>query len=311
MRGRFCYWRRRTRTPKPSRRSTRPPNGTCRRRSCAGAVRWRCSLSINCHRLDGNLTPWLPAYSSPSARSASLSSGLSIYEGRFSAAAAELDQAIRADRLAGQTYPERVRRYLLGRLALLRGNRSEALQHAREMTGGQDVRVEHSITRGTCRFSGRLWPPLKGHSNACGPSPPSVQTRLQRAARFNWKARSPRVAGKTPELPNSSRRPRGIPDIPCACGARAACRTQSRLAVCSRGVETGRGRARQHLRHGFPADVMLAHLQLARANAKLGEVREAGADYDRVLAAWRSGDDNSLRRRVLEESLQLSDRRTR
>ena len=42
------------------------------------------------------------------------SSGLSIYEGRFSAAAAELDQAVRADRLAGQTYPERVRRVPAG-----------------------------------------------------------------------------------------------------------------------------------------------------------------------------------------------------
>ena len=68
---------------------------------------------------------------------------LSIYEGKFTAAAEDLEEGVRRDRLSSHTYPERVGLYLLGRLALLRRDRTEALRLARELTAGADARVEH------------------------------------------------------------------------------------------------------------------------------------------------------------------------
>ena len=52
------------------------------------------------------------------------------------------------------------------------------------------------------------------------------------------------------------------------------------------------------LRHGFPADLVLARLQLARASARLGLIADARASYDLVLATWQWGDTTPIRRRA-------------
>src|SRR4029453_9533987 len=70
-------------------------------------------------------------------------SRLLIYEGEFSSATEGLERAVRSDRFAGRAYPEPPRRSLLGRLALLRGDKEEALRQADAMLQGTDLRVEH------------------------------------------------------------------------------------------------------------------------------------------------------------------------
>ena len=64
------------------------------------------------------------------------------------------------------------------------------------------------------------------------------------------------------------------------------------------------------LLHGFPADLVLARLQLARASARLGLIADARAGYDFVLETWQQG-DTPIRRRAQDESSHLSDRRLR
>jgi hypothetical protein len=239
-------------------------------------------------------------------------SRLMIYEGRFAAVADDLDQAVRADRLSGHTYPERVRRYLLGRLALLRGNKSEALEHARAMTTGAEVRVEHLHHA--------------GHLQVLGGAVASAEETLKRL-RVVWAARpnaftqscTLQLEGEIAALRGQVGRAADLfkeadaaqPTYHAHVGlaelAERRLDWQSAAAEW-RQVVADRGSI---LRHGFPADVVLAHLQLARASARLGQTADAQAGFDSVMAAWEQGDDTPLRRRVREESLQLSDRRMR
>lgn len=239
-------------------------------------------------------------------------SRLLIYEGRFAAAADDLDQAVRADRLSSHTYPERVGQYLLGRLALLRGNQTEALQHARDMTAGQEVRVEHLHHA--------------GHLQILGGSVASAEKTLKRLLDISSERPNAFTRSCTLQLEGeiAARRGHVGPATDLFKEAAAAYPTYHAhvgLAQLAEGRLDWRSAAAEWrqvvaargdiLRYGFPADLVYAHLQLARASARLGQMADARAGYDRVIAAWQHGDDTLLRRRVLEESLHFSEMRTK
>jgi serine/threonine protein kinase/tetratricopeptide (TPR) repeat protein len=239
-------------------------------------------------------------------------SRLSIYEGQFAAATASLDQAVRVDRQSSHTYPERVGRYLLGRLALLRGDRAGALQQARDLTAGQEVRVEHLHHA--------------GHLQILGDAVAAAQQTLKQlqtisSERPNAFTRSctllleGEIAARTGGLVRAADL---FKEADAAFPVYRAHAGLARLAEARQDWQSAAAEWRQVvaargdiLRHGFPADLVLGHLQLARANAKLGRVEDAQAGYNRVIAAWQQGDDTALRRRVLEESGQLGDGRAK
>jgi len=240
------------------------------------------------------------------------STGLLIYEGRFAAVAGDLDGAIRADRQSSHTYSERFRRYQLGRLALLQGNQREALQQAREMTTGEDVRVEHfhhaghlqtlagaiESAEGTLKRLRGMW---KERPNAFTQSC-TFQLEGEIAARRGHGDRASHLFKEA-----DAAFPTYHAHVELAQLAERRSDWQSAAAEW-RQVVAARGAI---LRHGFPVDVVIADLQLARANARLGRIADARAGYSRVIAAWQNSDDKSLRSRVLEESIRLSDGRMR
>jgi tetratricopeptide (TPR) repeat protein len=238
------------------------------------------------------------------------SSRLMIYEGRFAAAASELDQSVRADRLSGHSYPERVGLYLLGRLALLHGNHAEALLRARDMTAGDDVRVEHLHHAGHLQILGGALPAAENTLKRLLAISSERPNAFTRSCALQLQAKIAAKSGRTAKAADLFKEANAAyPTYHAHIGLAEL--AQSRLdwhaaAAEWRQVVAARG---DILRHGFPADLVLADLQLARMGAKLGESVEAQAGYDRIVAAWQNGDDSMLRRRALEESSQFSDRR--
>jgi tetratricopeptide (TPR) repeat protein/tRNA A-37 threonylcarbamoyl transferase component Bud32 len=237
---------------------------------------------------------------------------LLIYEGRFATADSALDQSVRSDRLSNNTYPERVGLYLLGRLALLRGHRAEALARARDMTSGEDVKVEHLHHA--------------GHLQVLAGDLPAAEATLQRLAAISKERPNAFTRSCTIQLQAGIAALRGrdaqaadllkeadaaYPGYHAHVGLAELAEKHSDWRAAADEWRQVTGARGDILRHGFPADFILARLQLARASARLGLIADARASYDFVLATWQRGDMTPIRRQALDESSHLSDRRLR
>jgi tetratricopeptide (TPR) repeat protein len=233
---------------------------------------------------------------------------LSIYEGRLALATERLDSAVRADRLAGRLYPERIRRYLLGRLALLRGDAAGARRQADEMLAGADVRVEHLLHAGYLQVASgdlpaaertlaRLRALLAERPNAFGRSSALLIEGSLAARRGQDPTELLRQADAA--FPNPYARV-GLAERAAGRADWAAAASAWERVIAQRGVI---------LRDGFPADLALAELRRAEAHARLGQVVDADAGFRRVLAMWEHGDETAFRRQARDELQQLSTRR--
>ncbi len=220
---------------------------------------------------------------------------LAILEGHRREARDELARAARADRLAGRAYPERHRRYLLGRLALLDGDRAGALREGRELTtGGGEPSVEELHNAGHLQL-------LAGNVAAAR----RTLERVQRAV---------------PERPGAFGRSRVLlleAGIAATAGHQATAELYREAAAAfpnylshlglaqwleSRGDWRGAlaewqrvvGARGEILRYGFPADWVLAHVGAARMLVRLGDPAQARRSFEHALAAWKDGDQDRL-----------------
>jgi tetratricopeptide (TPR) repeat protein len=232
-------------------------------------------------------------------------SRLQIYEGEFSSAIASLESAVRADRFAGRAYPERARRYLLGRLALLSGDKGEALRQADAILQGADLRVEHlhhagylQVLAGDVRAAEdtlkRLQLLLAAHPNAFGRSS-ALHLEGEIAGRRN------RIATELLHEADAAF-PIYYAHVRLAELAEARKDWSAAIAEWSQVI----GSRGDILRDGFPADLPNAELRRARANARVGNIPDAKAGYEHVLGIWQRGDDMPIRREAAIEVRQLS-----
>ena len=234
---------------------------------------------------------------------------LLIFQGQFAVATEKLEQAVRVDRFAGRPYPERIRRYLLGRLALLRGDRPGAVRQASEMIKGPDVRVEH------------LW--HAGYLQVLADDLSAASDTLAKLAAVV--AEHPNVFGRSNvlHLEGEIAVRRGLDGTELLRQSDAASpNTYARMRLAelaerrkdwreaitewTRVVET-RGAI---LRNGFAADHVVAVWRRAQNQVRVGDVAKAQPEYQRVIEIWQNGDDTADRRRVRDELDQLSVRRT-
>ena len=232
-------------------------------------------------------------------------SRLLIYEGEFSSASQGLESAVRSDRFAGRAYPERARRYLLGRLALLRGDKEEALRQAEAMLQGTEVRMEH------LHYAGYLQA-LAGDMRAADDTLKRLRTMLTARPNAFGRSSALHLEGEI-----AARRDRIATELLHEADAAfpiyyahvrlaelaerqkdwAAAVTEWTQVIGSRG---------DILRDGFPADLPVAELRRARDNVRVGNVADAKAGYEHVLGLWQRGDDTTLRREAADDARQLS-----
>jgi tetratricopeptide (TPR) repeat protein len=233
---------------------------------------------------------------------------LLIYEGKFAAAAASLEKTARADRAAGRTYPERVRRYLIGRLALLRGDRKTALEQAALMIEGDEVRVEH------LHHAAELQVRAGDLTTAEGTRRRLEAVQAERPTPFTLSslrlleadlARGRRDLDRAVDLYHDADATNATYHAHVGLAEIAASRSDwPGAAKAWRDVIASRG---EILRYGFPGDWVLAHVELARASAKAGVPVDARAAYARALNAWKDGDDTPYRSEARQAQARLSE----
>ena len=228
---------------------------------------------------------------------------LLIYSGQFEAARVSLADRIRADQQAGRGYPERLRRYLLGRIAALDGNAPEARRQARAIldarAAGGDLRVEHLHAAG-------LLAVLGGDLAAAGQALTRLRTLTKGAGGFarscelHLEGESARARGRLPEAIESFRQsaaayPNYLAHLSLAwiydAGQQRAEATREWEAVVA-----ARGDV---LRNGFPADWVLAQSRLAQLYEAAGDRSRREAACAQVRAAWARGDSARVRRDAL------------
>ena len=232
-------------------------------------------------------------------------SRLLIYEGEFSSASQGLESAVRSDRFAGRAYPERARRYLLGRLALLRGDKEEALRQAEAMLQGTEVRMEH------LHYAGYLQA-LAGDMRAADDTLKRLRTMLTARPNAFGRSSALHLEGEI-----AARRDRIATELLHEADAafpiyyahvrlaELAERQKDWAAAVTEWTEVIGSRG-DILRDGFPADLPVAELRRARNNARVGNVADAKAGYEHVLGLWQRGDDTTLRREAADDARQLS-----
>ena len=237
---------------------------------------------------------------------------LLIYEGRFTTAGSALDQSVRSDRLSNNTYPERVGLYLLGRLALLRGNRAEALARARDMTSGEDVKVEHLHHAGHLQVLAADLAAAEGTLKRLAAISKERPNAFTRSCTIQLQAGIAALRGRDAQAADLLKEAdAAYPSYHAHVGLAELAEKRSDWRAAAQEWRQVAGARGDILLHGFPADLVLARLQLARASARLGLIADARAGYDFVLETWQQGDTTPIRRRTQDESSHLSDRRLR
>jgi len=228
---------------------------------------------------------------------------LALYSGEFVDAQASLRDNIRADQQAGRGYAEWLRRYLLGRAALIDGDAGEALRQARAILGaspaGGELRLEH------LHYAGVL--------AAMGGDAVTADLALQRlralagpAAGF---ARScerhlagdiARVRGRLPEAVEAYQASAAAyPNYLAHQGLATIYDTQHQATGAMREWEAVVAARGDVIRNGFPVDWVVAQLRLARLYTAAGDIARAAASCAAARTAWAHADDTRVRRDLL------------
>jgi tetratricopeptide (TPR) repeat protein/tRNA A-37 threonylcarbamoyl transferase component Bud32 len=233
------------------------------------------------------------------------------YEGKFSAARGHLQSIIQRDEQAHSKGLQPVSRYVLGRIFLLLDQPQLAQQQADQILAAPEADLQII----DLRSAGTLY----ARSGAVAPAR-RVATRLETVSR-----ETPTAWNKSAlltlqgEIALAEGKPKtavaaflaaeaAYPQAPSRLGLALAYEAQRdwRLAAEQwNKVIQSRG---EILREEFPADLVLAHLQLARIDDRLGDLEGARSQYQEFLQFWQQSDNVRQRREALHEQTRLLDR---
>jgi len=236
--------------------------------------------------------------------------GAYIYEGRFGAAVEELEAGIRLDRKFRNPRPERLRRYLLARIHLQRGDvRAARLEVDSILSAGVG-----SLEQSELRWTGMLLARLGDRQRA--------QVLLQRLdalrdqiASADVKSSYNNVAAEIAASANEDKQAEelflaAIGEYPRAVSILGLARVYTarhdwiRARAEWESVIQARG---EILFQEFPADWVLAHLEAGRATQAAGDPAAARAYYDAFLQTWRRADDLPVLRQAVAERKALGE----
>ncbi len=231
-----------------------------------------------------------------------------IYEGRFGEAIEQLYAGIRLDQKLRNRSPERLRRYLLARIFLLRGEPGLARTELRALVtpGPESLSPEELQRAGTlCAWlrdlseARRLLNQLERVRNR-------VASSYSESCYHNLAGEVALAEGRTRQAVESflgatAEYERFVSDHGLA-RAYAAQRDWTRARAEWQQVIDARGQA---FYSGFPADLVLAHLHLGRVLRRLNDLESARGHYQVFLQVWDRADALPLRREALAEWQQV------
>jgi tetratricopeptide (TPR) repeat protein/tRNA A-37 threonylcarbamoyl transferase component Bud32 len=231
-----------------------------------------------------------------------------IYEGKFRTAQVHVQSIIQRDRQAHTKGLQPVSHYLLGRILLLLDQPRLAQQQADQIMAAPEADLQTI----DLRSAGTLYAQAGAVAAAR-----RILSRLEAVGHespTNWnKSALLTLQGEVALAENMPK-----PAVAAFLGAEAAYpQAPSRLGL-ARAYEAGQdwnlAAAQWHkviesrgeiLREEFPADLVLAHLQLARIEDRLGNVAEARAQYGEFLGLWQQSDDVRQRHEAVREQSRL------
>lgn len=220
---------------------------------------------------------------------------LDIHDGKFAAARARLEADMALDTSEARLEAAPIRGYLLGRIHLLTGHREAAIAAADDI-----LRFDASrLTFSHFHYAGALYALADQRDKTR-----SVLAALERRGdERQWpryaqscqaflQGELARLGGRYDEAAGNFSRARALYPHYLALQARARVQQRQRrwkeAAADWEAVASLRGEV---MRDGFPADLVLAHLELGRIYARLGDTTRASQDYRRFLEAWQDADD--------------------
>ncbi len=231
-----------------------------------------------------------------------------IYEGKLRAAIEQLQAGIRLDQKLRNRSPERLRRYLLARIFLVRGEPGLARTELRALvTPGPE-----SLGPEELRRAGTLYAWLSDLSEARRLLKQLELVRSRIASSYsescyhNLAGEVALAEGRTQQAVESflgatAEYERFVSDQGLA-RAYAAQHDWTRARAAWQQVIDARG---QVFHSGFPADLVLAHLHLGRVLRRLTDLEGAERHYQAFLRGWEGADDLPVRREALDERRQL------
>lgn len=227
-----------------------------------------------------------------------------MYEGKFAAARAHLESVIQRDLSAHTKGLQPVGYTLLGRIYLLLGQPLLARHQADQMMAAPeaDLQVFDMLSAGV----------IYARAQAVAPAR-TVLRRLERASReapTAWNRRS--LLALQGEIALAERVPKeALTAFLEADNTYPQASTHTGLAAVFEAQHDWRHAAEQWqrvlnargeiLQEEFPADLILAHLQLARIDDRLGDTVSARRQYEEFLQLWQHGDDLRQRREATGE----------
>jgi tetratricopeptide (TPR) repeat protein len=227
-----------------------------------------------------------------------------IYEGKLGAAIEQLYAGIRLDQKLRNRPPERVRRYLLARIFLVRGEPGPARTELRALVApGPESLGPEELQR-----AGTLYAWLKDLSEARRLLNQLELVRNRIASSYsescyhNLAGEVALAEGRTRQAVESflsaTAEYEGFVSDQGLARAYTAQRDWTRAREKWQQVIDARG---QVFHSGFPADLVLAHLYLGRVLRRLNDLESARSHYQVFLQVWDRADELSVRREALAE----------
>ncbi len=234
---------------------------------------------------------------------------IEVYEGKLSAAVERLKAGIQKDEEAGNRSAELLRRYLLASSYALRGEKPLARRHLQWILASGEPR---SLQAEDLRRAGTLYAQmgdlaqahavLKDLEGLAVDSPTPFNKTCRAILRAEVLTAEAKPAEAVQLLQSSAMR---YPDHSYRLALARAYQVQqdwTHAETAWRQVLADKG---EILRNGFPADWVLANLELARAFRRNG-VDQARKQYQQFFAIWRDADDIPVRRQAQREWNELN-----
>jgi len=231
-----------------------------------------------------------------------------LYQGKLKSAEAELSRQIQTIHAQGAGL-QLFRRYLLGRIYLIQGNAQAAELQADLMlhTATSDLKSNDLLEAGTLYARGgriakarQVLRQLNDLRKTTGSSEKQQSFRDLEGEILLAKAR-PQQA----EIPFSVSAESFAPYV-SSIGLARAYQAEGRWDLSAQQWERTLGERGEILQNGFPPDLVIAHLELARAYRQMNNRNLALKHYEEVLRQWQHADELTLLRDAQREFKELA-----
>jgi tetratricopeptide (TPR) repeat protein/predicted Ser/Thr protein kinase len=227
-----------------------------------------------------------------------------LYEGRLAAAKTQIEARINADQASHSTGLQLFRRYLLGRIYLFLDEPNMAKRQADLIAAAPDADLQTNDLTSAGILYARAGDPTRARSvlRRLDAARKAIPSSWNKSSYRNLEAEIALAEGKSDQALESlqaavAEYPQSLSHLDLA----RAYHSRSSWQPAAAEWEVVLQKRGEILHVGFPSDLVVAQLHLARAYRKLKLFPQARAHYEEFLHLWHAADDLPIRRQALLE----------